>query len=122
MFGNSTRTTFGAVFGVLITLGLYGPGCLFESNGLDGSFDRAWMSIAPIQCGGNAWQKEDKSIEDYLADRGAQVLDLRSHTFADVVCHACSCPTGERVDVLVDEEDVDILLAEGFHRFEDWPH
>lgn len=122
MFRNSTHTTFGAIFGVLITFGLNGPGCLFDSDGIDGSSDRVWMSIAPIQCGGNAWQMEHKSLRDYLADRGTEVLDLKSHTFADAVCLACSCPTGERIDVLIDEEDVDILLAEGFYRWEDWPY
>ena len=100
--------------------GLSGPGCLFNNNG--DATHRVWMSIAPVQCGGNAWQMEEKSLEDYLKDRGAEIFDQRSRTFAEAVCLACSCPTGERIDVLINEDHVDILLAEGFHHSEDWPY
>ena len=114
-----TNLSYSAMLGILLAVIMNGPGCLFNT---DKSDERVWMSIAPIQCGGNAWETEDQSIRDYLADRGAEVFDLKTSSWAGAVCAACSCPTGERVDVLVDSDDVDILLAEGFQRFEDWPY
>ena len=79
------------------------------------------MSIAPVQCGGNAWEVAGQSLEDYLADLGVDVLDKKSSTWAEAVCLACSCPSGERIDVLVDTDDVAILLDEGFVPEDDWP-
>ncbi len=104
----------------VFAFGAYLPGCLFDGD--DASDRQIWMSIAPIQCGGNAWEIEDKTIEAYLADLGADVIDLKTSTFAEAVCLACSCPNGQRVDILIDKDDVSILLTEGFVRSNDWPY
>ncbi len=117
MSGHSVHTYLAAA---LFSFGAYFPGCPFDGG--DTSDRLVWMSTAPIQCGGNAWEVADQSIEVYLADRGADVTDLKTSTFAEIVCEACSCPTGQRVDVLIDENDVPILRTEGFVRAEDWPN
>jgi len=104
----------------MFAIGGYFPGCLFDGD--DASDDLVWMSIAPIQCGGNAWEIEDQTIEAFLAGRGAEVIDLKTSTFAEVVCESCGCITGQRVDILVDDDDVSVLLTEGFVRSNDWPY
>ena len=103
-----------------IAFGAYFPGCLFDGD--DTSDQEVWMSIAPIQCGGNAWEIEEQTIEDYLEDRGADVLNIETSTFTEAVCLACSCPNGQRIDILINEDDVSILLVEGFIRSEDWSY
>lgn len=46
----------------------------------------------------------------------------KTSNFAGAVCLACCCISGQRVDDLVDHDDVRILLAEGSLRSEDWPY
>ena len=104
----------------LLLFGVLGSGYLVGCDSEEASSEQ-WMSIAPVQCGGNAWEVEEKTLEAYLEDQGVEVLDKRTTVFADAVCLACSCPTGERIDVLVSVNDVPTLLAEGFFREDDWP-
>ena len=114
------KTVHMNLLSVVLLAGFLFPGCPFSSD--DNSEAAVWMSIAPIQCGNNAWDRAGKTLERYLADRGVDVLDRHTSIFADAVCEACSCITGQRVDILVGERDVEIMLAEGFVRDEDWPY
>ena len=104
----------------MFAIGAYFPGCLFDSD--DAPDDQIWMSIAPIQCGGNAWEVKGQTIEAYLENRGAHVIEIETSTFSEAVCLACSCVNGQRVDILVNEDDVSVLLKEGFVRSNDWPY
>jgi hypothetical protein len=106
--------------GILVAFGFQFPGCLFDTE--NESDVHIWASVAPIQCGGNAWEQQGKSIEDYLSDRDVEVIELKTTTFADAVCLACSCINGQRVDILISEEDLPKVLSEGFVRAEDWPY
>ncbi|MCP3978622.1 MAG: hypothetical protein GY716_04715 [bacterium] len=80
------------------------------------------LSRAPVQCGGNPWQRENKTIEEYFRDLGVTLLELRLVQHEARVCMACSCPNGERLDVLVFEESVALMLELGFVRHDDWPY
>ena len=114
-----THSLHTRLFSIAVLAGFLFPGCLFDS---DDDETGVWMSIAPIQCGGNAWEQANQTIDVYLDDRGVEVLDTETSIFAEVVCEACSCISGQRVDVLVSESDVETMLAEGFVRDEDWPY
>ena len=60
-----------------------------------------WMYVLPVQCAGNAWEQAGLSVEEYYEGLGITIHDIRSERFADNVCLACSCPTGERIEVRV---------------------
>ena len=92
-----------------------------------------WVYIEPIQCLGNPWDQDwlkthdydeypkNKSeqlkiVTDYYRTQGVAIHDIYSQSVYDAVCAACSCPTGERVYCLVDERNVDFMLAEGWSR------
>ena len=78
-----------------------------------------WVQIEPTQCGGSPWEQAGLSLDAYLAGLGIEVHDVTTEPFAEIVCSACSCPTGERVCVLVDEPDVPLMEDGGFsHDFE----
>jgi hypothetical protein len=113
-------TRWSGLLSALLVIGFLFPGCLFDSD--DSSNLAVWMSIAPIQCRGNAWEQQDKTLEAYLADLGVEVLDKETSQWAEGVCEACSCPTGQRIDVLVREDDQETLLTAGFVREENWPY
>lgn len=100
-------------------LGSSAPGCLFDGgDAVDTA--RAWVSIAPIQCNGNAWEVADQTVEQWLDENGVDAHETKSSQFADAVCLACSCPTGTRLDILVDESDVETALSLGFVRSDEF--
>ncbi len=104
----------------MFAVGAFFSGCLLDGD--DASDHQIWMSTAPIQCGNNAWEQVGQSVENYLDDRGVDVIDLETSTFAEVVCESCACITGQRIDILIHQDDVSILLGEGFVRSSDWPY
>jgi len=76
---------------------------------------RAWFSIDPIQCRGNAWEQwislkdisysnEEALVTAWLREvYQIKVYDFASHTEPDTdVCKACSCPRGDTIAVLID--------------------
>ncbi len=94
---------------------------------------KTWLYIEPIQCLGNPWEQEwlkthdyeeypqNKSeqlkiVTDYYHEQGVDIHDIYSRIVYDAVCDACSCPTGERIYCLVQEQDIDFMLAEGWSR------
>jgi hypothetical protein len=117
MRNNSANIGFTAP---LFVLAFFFSGCLFNAD--IAADEEVWMSIAPIQCGGNAWEIEEKTVEKYLEDRGVDVIETETTTFADDVCLACSCVNGQRLDILVSEDDVSIMLVENFILSIDWPY
>jgi len=85
--------------------------------------NRVWVSIDPIQCGGNPWQ-QDRSGEDhmgelsvikkYYEDRGIVICEMRRSWPYEATCLACSCPRGDRVYLYIDERGVEQMREWGF--------
>lgn len=88
--------------------------------------EKAWFSIEPRQCGDNAWNQWDLEtgwsqtvrfssadamekalIRAWLQSEGITVYDVATRTTSEIVCMACSCPSGREVAVLVDQKDFD---------------
>lgn len=111
---------------VIISLVLFLFAC--ENDG------QIWMNITPIQCLGNPWEQawleandhdydlwsalsDDEELdvfEDYYEDQGIIFYDIQVSWVYGSVCAACSCPRGDVISVLVDQEDVDFLTDLGF--------
>lgn len=84
--------------------------------------DKESLFIDPIQCLGNEWDDypstEDGRLKifiDYYESLDIIMVDTYSEWVWDAVCHACSCPTGERYYCTVNESDVEFLLDSGFN-------
>lgn len=120
----------------LLALGLL-AGCQEETVLLSNDPIRGetvWLSIDPIQCLGNPWEQDwllthDHDdypqtqsgaiaiFRDYYTGQGLVIHDVRvESTGAIAVCDGCSCSTGERYLVLVDEADEGAFLDLGFMR------
>ncbi|MBI2729567.1 MAG: hypothetical protein HYX40_02235 [Sphingobacteriales bacterium] len=56
-------------------------------------------------------------LKIYFESKQIKVLSVSlSSTLGDlVVCQACICPTGRVFKVMVEESDIEKLMAEGFH-------
>lgn len=92
------------------------------------------MAITPVQCMGNPWEQswleehdydydqwsnlsEDDQLvvfEDYYKDLGIIFSDIEVEYTYETVCAACSCPRGDVIAVLVDQEDIERLIDLGF--------
>jgi len=94
---------------------------------------QTWLYIEPTQCLSNTWDQEWlqthdyneypqneaaqlKIVTDYYRDHGVVIHDIYTRKVYEAVCAACSCPTGDRIYSLVQEQDVDFMLAEGWLR------
>jgi hypothetical protein len=82
-----------------------------------------WLSISPVQCGGNPWEQvsalggEREKLVAWAASLGVSVdyVAFVHPSVAAGVCLACSCPRGDRVVVSVnDPQDEEVLRANGF--------
>lgn len=62
------------------------------------------ISLDPRQCNSDRIATDDQSLRQYLLDQGITLYGLKRYTFSTTVCRACSCPTGERIVMLVDAE------------------
>ncbi|PIR89626.1 MAG: hypothetical protein COU07_01915 [Candidatus Harrisonbacteria bacterium CG10_big_fil_rev_8_21_14_0_10_40_38] len=86
--------------------------------------EKTWVQIDPRQCNMNPWQEvvidepapadDDSLIRSYYASQNVEVFDIKRKVTQEVVCLACSCPTGETVYLLVSNGDVNSMLAFGF--------
>ena len=86
--------------------------------------EKAWVQIDPRQCNMNPWQEvvadrplpldDDSLIRSYYMSQGEEIFDIKRKQGQEVVCMACTCPTGETVYALVLESDVDAMVAFGF--------
>lgn len=63
------------------------------------------ISLDPRQCNSDRIATDDLSIRQYLENQGVTLYGMKRYTFSTAVCRACSCPTGERVVMLVDAQD-----------------
>jgi hypothetical protein len=85
----------------------------------------AWVSIDPVQCGGNPWENstsplpydpkaEPSRIMAYYQFEGITVFEVKSKPTHEIVCRACSCPRGDTLYLLVSEGDVMRMESLGF--------
>lgn len=117
-----------AFFSILIVLG---TSC--KSNKPSGpvkypqtSEKKIWMSIDPIQCLGNPWDKmvdrtakdtreaEKQAMFKYYGQRGIIVYDYGWEQTHEFVCEACDCPRGDTINLYVKEEDIGKMRSMGF--------
>jgi len=89
--------------------------------------------IDPIQCLGNPWERawlteHDDDYDAYPRDEenrmrifreffkttGVTIHEVNMTIWAEEVCTACSCPTGERIHCLIDEDDLLVMKCWGF--------
>lgn len=94
---------------------------------------KIWVYINPIQCLSNPWERawlteHDDDYDAYPRDeenrmhifreffeeQGVTFHEVKVTTWAEEVCGACSCPTGERIHCLIDESDLEILKGWDF--------
>lgn len=92
-----------------------------------------WVYIDPIQCLSNAWEQawlltHDNDYDAYPRDeegrlhifyeffetQGVTIHEVKVTIWAEEVCGACSCPTGERIHCLIDEGDLPVMREWGF--------
>jgi len=100
--------TASLLLGLLVSL----CNCETADGFIDGS--RVWVSIDPVQCGGNPWNPPGLTPEEYYRGLGIDVTASATIRVFDVVCAACSCPTGDRVYLNIGEQSLDFMLGEGF--------
>jgi hypothetical protein len=82
------------------------------------------LSTAPVQCGGNPWQRveasgEPEQLARWAAQNGAPLVELgfMRHTEHRVACAACQCPRGDlAVVVAKNAAAATKLTALGFER------
>ncbi len=94
---------------------------------------RTWVATNPIQCLGNPWEadwleRHDNDYQSYPRDSvsryaiireyysrlGVEITDVISIVVYEVVCTACSCPTGDALYLHVRDEDVGTMTSLGF--------
>lgn len=93
-----------------------------------------WMSIDPVQCGGNPWEQlwladhdndytklysltseeELTLIKEYYQTRGIVIYRIKRTYPYDATCAACTCPRGDRIHCSVNDRDIDRMLEMGF--------
>ena len=83
------------------------------------SDDRIWMVYEETQCA-DAWVSvDDNSTENkvliYLDGKGILVYQIEIVNYSQgPFCLACTCPSGNNIRVLIDPNDREVLLEEGF--------
>lgn len=94
---------------------------------------KSWVKINPIQCLGNPWERywlesEDKEnqdypvwqlrkfgiVKDYYAEQNIKIHSIKSEITQEVVCKACSCPTGETLYLQVYDAEVEKMEGLGY--------
>jgi hypothetical protein len=73
-----------------------------------------WVSLSPTQCGGSPWEEAGQTFDEFLEGMNVEAVDISVDRFADAVCLACSCQTGERYCVRVPTREVQELQDAGF--------
>lgn len=95
--------------------------------------ERAWVAVDPVQCLGNAWERDwlerhggnygayptdpraqERIVRDYYAGFGVDVTEMVSVPRYPITCDACSCPRGDSFYLLVRDRDVEMMVALGF--------
>ncbi len=94
---------------------------------------RTWMQADMIQCLGNPWERNWLEIEikessdypkwnvrqfsiimNYYAQLDIKIHDIKTERTQEIVCQACSCPTGETLYLLVYDAEVEKMHGLGY--------
>jgi len=85
---------------------------------------QVWVSIDPIQCQGNPWDKEvapegkegdeKTNVILFYGKQGIEIFSIESAQVHEIVCQACSCPRGDRLYLEVSANDARKLVTQGF--------
>lgn len=119
---------------IVLTLTLLLSGCTKQTSKLE--IQKIWVKIDPIQCLGNPWQQdwlnnhnmnyslypqalknfnpEINIIKEYYGKKGVIIYDIKSKATRDIVCNACSCPTGTTLYFLIDDSNTNKMLEFGY--------
>lgn len=85
------------------------------------SGDKLWASLNETQCS-NAWDNIDAAdtetrVNSYLENNGIEIFDIKIETYSyGPFCEACSCPSGRRIKVLIQESDLEAIQKLGFSK------
>lgn len=63
------------------------------------------ISLDPRRCASSRLPTDTPALTAHLANMGITLYGVRRYTFATNTCTACSCPTGERIVMLVNAKD-----------------
>lgn len=111
---------------IVIAVVVVGVAILFVVRWQDNagsSSSYAWVSIVPVQCGGNSWQSDSpipeevselEVVKEFYQKQGITVFDIVSKRTHEIVCLACSCPRGDTLYLSVLKNDVPQMLKQGF--------
>ena len=89
------------------------------------SQNKVWVSINPVQCKGNPWEKnfpqennDEDTIKKYYQSLKFTIYDIKitPSSPGTIVCMACSCPRGDTIKVMVSQADADKLISQGFKK------
>ena len=88
-----------------------------------------WMKIDPVQCQMNPWEqgapavqqgedrakREEALLRDYLEKKvSVSMLGYMQKRTMENVCDACSCPRGDTIWIMIDEDDSAKLAPQGW--------
>ncbi len=83
-----------------------------------------WVEKEPVQCLGNEWEqdylernnikfenypiwKEEEIIKEFYYRRGIRIYKIKKEKLKEeIFCQACSCPRGDKIKVLINEEEL----------------
>lgn len=123
------------IFAILILIMAILSGCI-QSNPQKNENDsnssqKVLLSISPIQCGENSWQKWHSSLnrtyiraptekeiltEYFRTVQNIEILDFKNIPAkpGTIVCAACNCSRGDTIEVLVSEKDKAKMIELGW--------
>jgi len=71
--------------------------------------DLVAISLDPRQCASSRLPTDDRGLKNHLESLGVTVYGMRRYRFATNTCSGCSCPTGERIVMLVHAKDAHVV-------------
>ena len=95
---------------------------------------KAWVTLNPIQCNGNLWEvfwtslklyRDDQAMADdlrnneeiiikaYFKSLGITVYEFKKTLVSEMVCMACSCSNGYKIEILVDKQFAKSIDSKG---------
>ena len=100
-----------AIVGTILIVAV--SGCTTIDN------SKKWVSVEPVQCGGNAWEidyfinnceqrypeeEEEDLIRFYFEKNSVETFDFQKQEKYETVCLACNCPRGDEISLLISKE------------------
>jgi hypothetical protein len=118
---------------VIFVTALLGLSCLSFARGRKPAEDKIWVSMQPVDCLGNPWEKnwlahhknqvtkyprsqEIDILKGFFKKNGITILDYRTKPYVkgDPLCKTCGCPRGDTLLLMVHGVDVPKIRTFGF--------